>query len=253
MIAAPVGFQCPDCVSGASANVIRVKPRSGIGADLPPITRAIIAICIALFVGGNVLGISLFSAEKLAMYPPFIAVDSQWYRLITAAFLHGGWLHIAFNMYALYYLGRELEVFLGARRFIALYLLSALGGTVASYLFSPVQTVSVGASGAIFGLMTALIIAGREMRADTSQVMTLLVVNILIGFASPNIDWRAHFGGAIIGALATSAMMVTAKNGVFRSARIPLREVLSLGVIVLVLIVATLARDAQVLNLLTTS
>ena len=102
-------------------------------------------------------------------------------------------------MYALYYLGPPLEEYLGRWRYGLLYLMAALGGAVASYYFSPDNVLSVGASGAIFGLMTSMLVLGRQIGVDTNQVAVLLVINILIGFSVPAIDWRAHFGGAVIG------------------------------------------------------
>ena len=198
MVNAPVGYQCPDCVAGAP----RVRVRQ---VDTTSVTRRIIGLCVAVYVLGGILNVGLFNAANLGMSPIHIAGYGQWYRLLTAAFLHGGILHIAFNMYALYALGPGLEHYLGGRRFIVLYLVAALGGGVASYLFSPLNTLSVGASGAIFGLMAATFVVGRQLRADTSQMLLLIVVNVLIGF-SPGIDWRAHLGGAIAGAVTVSAM-----------------------------------------------
>jgi membrane associated rhomboid family serine protease len=100
-------------------------------------------------------------------------------------------------------------------RFAAVYFLSALGGSVASYWFSPVNTVSVGASGAIFGLMAALIVIGRHMKVDISQLAVLFGINVVIGFASGGIDWRAHLGGAAVGALV--AYLMTKSNPVARN------------------------------------
>ncbi|CAB4332223.1 unannotated protein [freshwater metagenome] len=250
MITASVGFQCPECVSRAPANVIKVSSRNSLGSDLPPVTRVIIIVCVGLFIAGNLLGIAAFSSNNLAMQPPYIAAYGQWYRLLTSAFLHGGFLHIGFNMYALYYLGPELERLLGSRRFLALYLFGALGGSVTSYMFSSVNTSSVGASGAIFALMTATIVVGRQVQADTSQILTLFVVNVLIGFASPSIDWRAHLGGAALGAIVASAMMSTAKFGRFASKKISPKELISLLAVAAVLVAATLYRDTQVLQIL---
>lgn len=199
MISAPVGFQCPECVRSARPRVVQVG-----NSQLPRVTRAIITTCVAVFVLGNLLGFSALSAENLGMWPRAIAAG-EWYRLMTSAFLHGGWLHIGFNMYALYYFGPPLEEYLGRFKFITLYGMAALGGGVASYFFSPVDTLSVGASGAIFGLMAALLVLGRTLGIDTSQLLLLFVVNVLIGF-SGGIDWRAHFGGAIVGAVVASQL-----------------------------------------------
>ena len=199
MINAPVGFQCPDCVRRSQPRAVRAS-----GSNLPPVTRRIIIACVAVYALGNILGIGAFSAASLGMWPIAIA-SGEWYRLVTSAFLHGGLLHIGFNMYALYNFGPPLEQYLGRVRFSVLYGLAAFGGGVASFVFSPVNTLSVGASGAIFGLMAALLVLGRNLGIDTSQLMLLFVVNVLIGF-SGGIDWRAHFGGAAVGAIVASQL-----------------------------------------------
>jgi membrane associated rhomboid family serine protease len=198
MISAPVGFQCPECV--AAGRVASPKTRFGGSFNtVPKITRAILVSCVSIFVLGLLLGGARGFALNFGMIPIAIA-QGEWWRLITSTLLHGSILHLLFNMYALYWLGPELERKLGYVRFGALYFLAALGGSVASYWFSPINTVSVGASGAIFGLITATIVIGRQLNADVSQLMILLGINVVIGFAQPNIDWRAHFGGAVIGA-----------------------------------------------------
>src|SRR5204862_4637739 len=121
--------------------------------------------------GGGASDIGRFSA-RLAMAPVLVA-DGEYYRLLTAAFLHAGLLHIAFNMGALYLFGPALERALGRGRFLALYLAAALGGSVASYLFSSRAALSVGASGAIFGVYGATFFVGRRLVADTSQIAGL--------------------------------------------------------------------------------
>jgi membrane associated rhomboid family serine protease len=178
------------------------------------------------------------------MWPVGIVVGDEWYRLITSAFLHGSFLHIAFNMYVLFALGPTLERILGHTRFIALYLLAALGGAVASYYFSDIRTVSVGASGAIFGLMGALVVAGRRLRYDVTQVLVLLGINVVIGFIAPGIDWRAHLGGLVVGAV-VAAILVHAP----KMAR-TLIQVAGLGGVFLVLVAVTLMRTAQIQEML---
>jgi membrane associated rhomboid family serine protease len=123
----------------------------------------------------------------------------EYYRLLTSAFMHGGILHIMFNMWVLLALGPTLESLLGRSRFLALYLLSALGGSVASYAFGQPNIPSVGASGAIFGLMGAVLVVGKRLRQDVTNVLVLIGINIAIGFVVPNIDWRAHLGGLLTG------------------------------------------------------
>ena len=235
MISAPVGFQCPECVAGAQVSL----PKTRFGGSfntVPKVTRAILVTCISIFVLSLLLG---SFALAFGMIPIAIA-QGEWWRLLTSTLLHGSILHLLFNMYALYWLGPQLERSLGHVRFAALYILSALGGSVASYWFSDLRTVSVGASGAIFGLITATIVIGREMRTDVSQLIVLLGLNVVIGFLQSGIDWRAHFGGAITGA--AIAFIYTKGNRLNRD-RI---HRAGLAGIFVFLVMATLARNAQV-------
>ena len=198
MISAPVGFQCPECVAAGRA----VVPKNRFGGSfntVPKVTRWILITCVSIFVLELLLGGANGFALGFGMIPIAI-VQGEWWRLVTSTLLHGSILHLLFNMYALYWLGPQLERTLGYLRFGALYFLAALGGSVASYWFSPIYTISVGASGAIFGLITATIVIGRQVNSDVSQLLVLLGINVVIGFLQPNIDWRAHFGGALIGA-----------------------------------------------------
>jgi membrane associated rhomboid family serine protease len=178
-------------------------------------------------------------SNTFGMKPEAIA-QGEWWRLLTSTLLHGSILHLLFNMYALYWLGPQLERSLGHMRFAALYVLSALGGSVASYWFSELNTVSVGASGAIFGLITATIVIGREMRTDVSQLIVLLGLNVVIGFLQPGIDWRAHFGGAVTGA----AVAFIYTKGT-RLNRDQLHRAGLAGIFAF-LVLATVARNAQV-------
>jgi membrane associated rhomboid family serine protease len=160
------------------------------------VTSAILIICIGLF--GLSLVVGSF-AMQFGMIPAAVA-KGEWWRLITSTFLHFGVLHLFFNMLALYWLGPPTERALGSARFAALFLLSALGGSVASYWFSDRRTLSTGASGGLFGMVAAMIVMGQKMRADVSQLVFLLAVNVVYGFVMSGVDWRAHFGGAITGA-----------------------------------------------------
>lgn len=208
---------------------------------MPRVTRAIIGANIAVYIANFILGIG--GAESFGMIPVMIA-DGQWYRLITAAFLHGSFLHIGFNMYALYYLGPDLERFFGRARFTVIYFVAALGGGVASYYFSDVNTVSVGASGAIFGLMAASIALGHEVHADIRQYISLFAINVMIGFMSPGIDWRAHLGGAIAGGLTAWLMLRAVKN------RNKGMELIGILALVVAITAITVARNNQILLLL---
>jgi len=245
MISASVGFQCPDCVHGAAASAPRITTPVGAPvATRPTVTFVLIGINVLVFLLMLVSGIDQ-AATQWGMFPPSIAVDNEWWRLITSAFLHGGWLHIAFNMYVLYALGPSLERVLGHSRYLVLYLMAALGGAVCSYAFSDVLTVSVGASGAIFGLMGALVVAGRKLRYDITQVLILLAVNFAIGFMAPGVDWRAHVGGLVVGA-AVAAIFVLPPARI----RIPV-QVIGIVAVLALLVIITLVRTAQIVDLVT--
>jgi membrane associated rhomboid family serine protease len=140
-------------------------------------------------------------ASEFGLHPPAVAFNDETWRLITAGFLHASFLHLLFNMYVLWLLGSELEEILGHLKFVALYLLALIGGSTASYWFSDPNTFSVGASGAVFGLMGAFLVVGSRMRQDVSQIVGLIGINVFIGFIVPGIDWRAHLGGLVTGAI----------------------------------------------------
>lgn len=200
MIPASVGFQCVECVSVGAREVRRVRTvLGGRPTASARVTVGIVAVSIAAFVLQMVIGVNR-SAVEFGLVPGAIAIDNQWWRLLSPVLLHGGLLHLFFNMYVLWMLGQQLERVLGHARFAALYAVSALGGSAASYAFSSVATVSVGASGAVFGLMSALVITGRFLRYDVSQALVLIGINTVIGFVVPGIDWRAHLGGLVAGA-----------------------------------------------------
>lgn len=242
MVNASVGFQCPECAGQGAPP----KPKTVAGAPMvakPAITYALIAINLLVFAWQYTVGINE-SASQYGLWPAHIAVDGQWHLLLTSAFLHGGFLHIAFNMYVLFALGPTLERVLGHWRYLLLYVLAALGGAVASYWFSDVMGVSVGASGAIFGLMGALVVAGKKLRYDITQVLILLAVNIGLGFLSPGVDWRAHLGGLLTGA-AVAAIMVLPS----RKHRV-LVQVLGIAALVALMVVLVMVRTGQITDLL---
>lgn len=189
------------------------------------VTQAILMTCTGLFVLQLFLG---SFAPAFGMIPAAVA-RGEWWRLFTSTLLHNGLSHVAFNMLALYWLGPPMERSLGPARFAALYVLAGLGGSVASYWFSELKTMSTGASGALFGLIAAAIVLGRQIRADVSQLVALLGLNVVVGFVLPGIDWRAHLGGA-----ATGAALAFTRN--------PVGIVVALGL-------ATLVRSAQIRQL----
>jgi membrane associated rhomboid family serine protease len=141
----------------------------------------------------------------LALYG--IAVnDGQYYRLLTVALVHGGWVHLICNMLALFSIGTPIENFYGKNKYVFILLTSLIAASLASYLFNPLNTYAVGASGMIFGLFGALAVTGKRMGANLKEASTLIAVNLAIPFLIPGIDWKAHLGGLIGGSLAALAI-----------------------------------------------
>ena len=203
MISASVGFQCPECVHEGNKGVRAPRTVAGgtVRSDTGLITMSIIVVNVVIFfaVQGSD---DLLDQLSLRPYSGDDGVaQGGWHRLLTAAFAHEQTLHIAFNMFALWLFGRPLEAVLGRGRFIATYLVCALGGSTASYLYLGVFNGSIGASGAVFGLVGALIVVDRQLRANPSSVVIYLAIMLLPGFVIENIDWRGHLGGLVTGAV----------------------------------------------------
>lgn len=222
MNSAPVGFQCPECVSqGAKAGR---QGRTVLGGEVRQrgdiITKTLVALNVVVWLAGlawpsspntlyGLFAQSIGTNELAARLGLVLGsgddqfsigvVDGEWYRLLTAAFTHEQIWHIGLNMLALWVLGSSLEPVLGRWRFVALYVLSALGGTAASLLAAAPYSLSYGASGAVFGLMGALFVIMRRLGRDTGAVVVILAINLVIGFTVQGIDWRAHLGGLVVG------------------------------------------------------
>ena len=130
----------------------------------------------------------------------------QYYRLITSGFLHVSVVHILFNMWALWVVGRPLESMLGRSRFLALYFVSLLAGSTASYMFGDPLTPSLGASGAIFGLFGGMLVVARRMNWSLGGLVAIVVINLALPFFMANVDWHAHVGGLVAGTAMTAAM-----------------------------------------------
>lgn len=210
---AAVGVQCVDCVREATKSVPSRRTLFGgvARAGRPVVTITMIAICVVAFALDWAIPKD-FIFQNFA-YAPFLTESQPW-RMVTSAFLHStNIMHIAFNMYALWILGNALESAFGRVRFLAVYLVSAFAGSVGVLLLSPIDTVVVGASGAVFGLFGALFVVQKQRGGDLRQILVLLAINAAIGFVIPNIAWQAHLGGLIAGALCTAAIAYApAKN-----------------------------------------
>jgi membrane associated rhomboid family serine protease len=211
---AAVGQQCVECVREGNRTVRRASaPFGGRVAERPLVTWTLVAINVLVYIGEIVSSTTLVNdGAMVGKFSPTIGVaDGQWYRLVTSAFLHeppgGGFgiFHILFNMWALIVVGPALERLLGRARFLAVYLVSALGGSVLFYLIAAPTAVGLGASGAIFGLFGAWFVLARRLRLDARQVVGLIVLNLVISFTVSGIAWQAHIGGLIAGSALTAA------------------------------------------------
>ncbi len=187
-------------------------------AKFPMITYCLIAINLIVFVVPLIFGEQQQILEALCVHGPSVRAG-QYYRLLTGAFVHSGLMHLAFNCYTLYVIGSQIESFLGKAKYLVIYFISALFASLMSIIFNG-NVASVGASGAIFGVMGALLYFGYHYRVYLgnvmrSQIVPLVLVNLLLGFAMEGIDNAAHIGGLIGGALITMALGVKNKSSWF--------------------------------------
>jgi membrane associated rhomboid family serine protease len=215
---APVGIRCPDhaSVSGRRSPATRIRPRPvrrapgvALATGSAPVTRILIAVNVVIYLlgvaqghgGFNNPGGSLY--EKLWLDAPQLH-DGGWWRLVTTMFLHASLVHIGFNMFALWVIGTPVEQYLGRARYIGLYFVSGLAGSAGALLQTP--GVTVGASGAIFGILGAMMIIEWQVTGRLAgNAATWIVINLAISFAIPGISWGGHVGGLIGGILVTLA------------------------------------------------
>ncbi|MEU4741850.1 rhomboid family intramembrane serine protease [Actinosynnema sp. NPDC023658] len=211
---ASVGYQCVDCVNQGRAAVRR--PRTFVGAELAQrmvVTPVLIAVNLLMYVitAAQAGSVSQNQASPLfvdfVMYTPAVAGADQWWRLLTSGFLHYGPLHLALNMIALYVLGRDLEPVFGRLRFSAVYLVSLLGGSVAVYLFGGIDTVVAGASGAVYGLMGAMLVAVLRLKLNPGPALGVIALNVVLSFTLPGISLLGHLGGLVVGAALTAGLV----------------------------------------------
>lgn len=212
---APVGIRCPDHANvgapkGQAKRAVRTMQFKATRSSAPA-TGTLIALNVLFYIvtvaqgnGINNPGGSLFEN----MWLTGIQVhDGEWYRLVTVMFLHGSVLHLAFNMFALYWLGSAVEQMLGTGRFLLVYFAAGLAGSAGALLFTHPFQVTVGASGAIFGAMGALLVL--EYLATGSfagQAMSMIILNLVLTFAIPNISVGGHLGGLVGGIAATAGL-----------------------------------------------
>jgi membrane associated rhomboid family serine protease len=216
MTVAPVGIRCPDhaTTSGRSPTqqVVRAPQvaRARASMDATIVTKVLIGLNVVLYLVGVAQGAGVNDPggeiyRRLWLYGPAVA-NGDWWRLITSAFLHGNILHIAFNMLALWWIGGPLEAAIGHWRYLTIYLLSGLAGAAGALIANPTD-VTVGASGAIFGLLGAmLVIQWQQTGTIAGPALGLIVINLVLTFGIAGISRGGHIGGLIGGVLATLAL-----------------------------------------------
>ncbi|MFD3537930.1 rhomboid family intramembrane serine protease [Streptomyces sp. NPDC058662] len=227
MISASVGFQCPDCVREGSgtghrtgANAPRTVAGGAVAADPQRVTKILIGVNAAVFllaqiVPSIVLPLELLGRYALAFGGPAEGVSAgEYHRLLTSVFLHVEWWHVIGNMIGLWVIGGPLEAALGRTRYLAVYLLSGLGGSALVYLLTAPNTPTLGASGAVFGLLGATVVLARRLRYEMRPVIVMVVLMLFLTFVpiggGLNVSWQAHVGGLVTGALVALGMLAPA-------------------------------------------
>ena len=267
MVPAAVGFQCPECVKEGRRTTRSGRTAYGglrpTNASLTSIVLVVLnaAVWLAVLATG---GSSSRLLDLLALRPRGVCAfqgrwydageaacargggtflpgvsDGAWWQLLTSAFTHVEVLHIAFNMLALWILGPQLELMLGRVRFLAVYLLSALAGSALVYWASPEYQSTLGASGAIFGLMGALLVVALRARGNVQGILFWIGINFVFTLAVANVSWQGHLGG-FLGGLAVTAVLVLAP----RTRRTVLQAV-GLSAVGVLLVISILVRSVM--------
>jgi len=270
MIPAPVGFRCPECVKeqnarGTRAKVVtrgQIRSRWGAAGGVAgtggvTLTKVLVALNVLFFlvelatgatsVMGGGSGKALVNLGALVPYASDasnVLVTHEYWRMFTSMFLHSGILHLAFNMWALWVIGGFVEVALGRVKFLILYFVSGFAGSVLVLVAAPVNSLVVGASGAIFGVFGALAVhaylnRGRDFqsRALLRNILFILVINLVFSFTAGFVSWQAHVGGLVAGAAMMYAFMLGGKKdprGLFTRS-----DIVSVIIIVFVLVAIT--------------
>lgn len=212
---ASVGQHCVDCVRADQRSTRKVRTASGAVATrsaTPFVTYALIAVNVVVYAITAAQSRSLMANEQgsalfidWVMYPPAVAAG-EWFRVLGSGFLHYGLIHLLLNMFALYVVGRDIELVLGRARYLAVYLISLLGGSGAVMLLAQ-DNLTAGASGAVYGLFGAITVILIRLRQNPNSMLILIGINVFISFSLPGISLWGHLGGLAAGTLATLGVM----------------------------------------------
>lgn len=267
---ASVGHQCPECVAegrrttrpaltafgGSSAGRAGHVTRALIGINVAAMVLSVATGGLGSMMGGgfggllgsstpltdwgSVIGYAVYGAAGEQAVHGIAA--GEWYRLLTAMFLHYGILHLGLNMYALWMLGRNLEAALGPIRFLALYLLAGLGGNVAAYVFTAQNAATAGASTAVFGLFAGIFVLLRKLGQSTAQILPIILINVVFTFTVPSISVAGHLGGLVIGAVVAAILAYAPR------AHRTLVQAVGSGVVFVALLVLAVVRTLALLG-----
>ncbi|KIQ19364.1 rhomboid family intramembrane serine protease [Rhodococcus sp. MEB064] len=237
---ASVGQHCVDCVAAAASSVPRARTVAGgvsRPASTPVVTYALMALNILMFAltaaqAGGLSNQTSALFREWALVPLLVA-DGDLVRILGSGFLHSGIVHLAVNMFALYVIGRDCELVLGRARYLAVYLVALLGGAAAVMFLSNPLVATVGASGAVFGLLGAQAVILVRLRQSPMPVLVVIGLNVVLSIAIPGISLWGHLGGLAAGAAATAAVVFT--TGPQRS-RVGWAGIVALALIALALI-----------------
>ena len=198
---AAVGFQCPTCITEGAKTIRQPKTLAGgtISGTEGRVSLVLIGINVAAYVAQLATEGRAGSVFERGALRGLEVADGEYWRLLTSAFLHGSLLHLLFNMYALYLFGPFVERALGTSRFIVAYLTAAMAGSVLVYVLADPLTVTIGASGAVFGLFGMALLFLLKAKQDVRTLLVLLAINAFISVAGPNISWEGHLGGFLAG------------------------------------------------------
>ena len=213
MTPTPVGMRCPECMRQRT-KVVRNPTGTPGQIRAFPATVALVAINVVVYlieIAGGQGGINNPGGSfvlNFGLFGPYVA-EGEWYRLVTSGFLHASLFHIGFNMFLLYFLGRLLEPSLGTVRFVILYFAALLAGSLGVMILDP-NALTLGASGAIFGLLgaTFVLARGRGMDAIAGEIGFLIVINLVFSFTAANISIGAHLGGLVAGVICGGAIVL---------------------------------------------
>lgn len=230
MVAGSVGFQCPDCVQeGMRQTRQHALPYGGSRSTNPRATStALVAVNVAvwllLLLTGGYSGVPM---AYLSLAPVDVAFGGAWWQLITSGFSHVALWHIGFNMLILFLLGPNVEQIVGRWKFLAIYFIALLGGSTAVMLFSHPGGTTLGASGAIYGLLGAVLMLAIKHKGDVRGILTWIGINVVVSFLWASVSWQGHLGGLVGGVAATAAVIYLPRK--YRHLQWPLLGLIALA------------------------